>query len=189
MNGTHPDLNAYLDDALNARQREAVVAHLASCAVCQKQLQEWQALRRMLREVPAPAPRLTPQVFAARLQQRLPTTRPQRRSGPVLAPLAFVFLGWSFFSTLFYVLDGLLSFGPIAYLLPDMQRLWVVQLLRPLLELPIMQMMTRILSLGGWLGWDEWAFLFFSLSWAVISAGLLALDWAWTHHRSQLSNP
>ena len=55
----HPeaDLSAYADDALDTPARAAVEAHLDTCAVCRAHLADLRAVSRLLRSLPAPAPR------------------------------------------------------------------------------------------------------------------------------------
>lgn len=187
MANRHPDLNAYLDGELNARQRQTIEEHLRACEACRHTLREMEALRHLLRDVAAPMPRFTPEGFAAHISQRLPGRRSAKRSGPVLAPLALAFLVWSFITAIFRLINGLLALPPFARLMPNLSTLWWVNVLRPLGEIPVVQMMMRVLTLGGWLGWDDWAFVIFSFSWALLSAGLLALDWAWTRHQTRMA--
>lgn len=50
-------LDGFLDAALTAEQRQSFLAHVASCADCQQQLQLAQELRQSLRDLPVPPPR------------------------------------------------------------------------------------------------------------------------------------
>lgn len=75
-------LSAYLDDALDSAEREALERHLATCDACQAELADLRRVREMLRALPAPT---VPRSFT------LPTApapaRPDRRSGaPSRAP-------------------------------------------------------------------------------------------------------
>lgn len=183
MNNRHPDLNAYLDGELSSRQRQAVEDHLRVCEPCRQTLGELEALRQLLHDVKAPAPRFAPASFAARVSQRLPGQRRAKRSGPVLGPMALAFLVWSAVAAFLRLANGLLTIPDVKHLLPKIGNVWWINLLHPLADIPVVQMISRVVTLGGWLGWDDWAFVAFSLFWAVLSAGLLALDWAWTRHQ------
>lgn len=57
-------LPAYLDGELNETDREAVKAHLASCASCAEELRRFAAADAALRSLPVPEP---PPFFAARV--------------------------------------------------------------------------------------------------------------------------
>ncbi len=183
MHNGHPDLMPYLDGELTPLQAQAVAQHLRTCDACQRELAALQAMRALLQRVPAPTPHATPAEFAARLPER----RAAAPGGPVLIPLALAFLTWSAITAFFILLNGLSKLPFVAPWLPNPGDVWWIALLRPLLDLPIVQMVGRVITLGGWLGWDDWAFLAVSLTWALVSAGLLALDWAWTRHRVQVA--
>lgn len=50
-------LGAYVDGALDARQGEALAAHLVSCAPCRREVEELRRLRALLRDAgPTPPP-------------------------------------------------------------------------------------------------------------------------------------
>jgi anti-sigma factor RsiW len=62
------DLSAYIDGALGVREVERVKAHLDVCPGCQQEYQGLQAVQRLLRGLPDPAP---PAGFLDRLHWRL----------------------------------------------------------------------------------------------------------------------
>ncbi len=72
----HPlaDLSAYLDEALPAERREAILAHLAACDACRARLAELRETARLIAALPAPAasrslvPRLRPPAWLAPLR-------------------------------------------------------------------------------------------------------------------------
>jgi len=179
MNSSHPELDAYYDGEVSPQQRRAIAEHVHSCAVCQQELAERRRLSALLRTVPAPAPRLS----VAQVRRRLPERALRAKQGLVFAPLALAFLSWSVLTALVRLADGVLSFLPFTF----HGQPWLLSWLRPLLELPFLQAIGQVLSLRGWIGWDEWAWLGFSLLWAAMSAGLLVLEWAWTRHQTQFA--
>ena len=68
-------LSASLDDELSAEQQRAVSAELARSSRSRALLTELAAIRRTVRELPAPEP---PDAFWARLAERVPAGRPRR---------------------------------------------------------------------------------------------------------------
>ena len=85
MSGMHDDqerlteaLSAYLDDALDGAERDALERHLATCAACRAELAGLRRVGALLRALPEPA---LPRSFT------LPETTPARaeRAGPARA--------------------------------------------------------------------------------------------------------
>ncbi len=179
MNSIHPDLDAYYDGEVSPQQRRALAAHVNTCPVCQQELAERRRLSALLRTAPAPLPRLN----VAQMCRRLPERTPRMKQSLVFAPLALAFLSWSVLTAIVRLADGVLRFLPF----PFQGQPWLLSWLRPLLELPFLQAIGQVLSLRGWIGWDEWAWLGFSLLWAAMSAGLLVLEWAWSRHQTQFA--
>lgn len=80
----HDELSAYADQAMKPGERSLFEQHLQNCAICRRQFEDLQALRRSLRALPSPALGFD---LAARLKGRLdnrPQRPPRRRPWPAL---------------------------------------------------------------------------------------------------------
>jgi hypothetical protein len=88
-------LSAYMDGELGAPEREAVAAHLRSCARCARHLEDLRAVDTAARDLPLAVPDGYFEAFRGSLRQRLERPRPvRRRVAPVwtLAAAAVVVL-------------------------------------------------------------------------------------------------
>ncbi|MGV8892580.1 MAG: anti-sigma factor family protein [Burkholderiaceae bacterium] len=84
----HDDLSAYADNRMRSGESERFAGHLAGCPICRRRLDELNALRQSLRELPSPALGFD---LAARLKDRLraaPVCRPARSFWPDWGPPA-----------------------------------------------------------------------------------------------------
>ncbi len=178
MTTVHPDLEAYYDEEMSSSQRRALAEHVSRCSVCQQELAERRTLSALLRAVPAPGPRRS----VAEVRRRLPMRTRTVRTGLVCTPLALAFLSWSIIMALYRLVD-LWRFLPASLQFQPWWLTWI----QPLLGMSPIREIIQLLSLGGWLGWDDWAWMGFSLVWAGLSAGLLALEWAWVRHQTQFA--
>lgn len=84
----HAELSAYADQAMKPGERGRFARHLQTCPICQRQLEDLQALRQNLRALPSPTLGFD---LACRLEGRLvsrpgvrPQRPPQRRPWPAL---------------------------------------------------------------------------------------------------------
>lgn len=75
----HPEISAYLDDMLAPARRERLRAHLETCPLCRRRLDELQQMQQALRALPSPTLGFD---LAARLEDRLRAApaRPRRPS-------------------------------------------------------------------------------------------------------------
>ena len=190
-------LGAYHDGELRGRQLRQVEAHLAHCVTCRADLERLQALAALLQESPAAESLTPPERFVAQVGLRLPH-RPERPAwqraleiGWQLAPLGL--LGaWTFVQAVFamagVVLVALrmgLGGDVAAWLLrPELVEglagsgkrgpYWLTEIfsLSGAGLNDVLQVMLRLLSGGGPLGWGVTLNL---LSLAVI--GLLYWSW------------
>jgi len=114
MNGhVNSWLGAYHDGELHGRRLQQVKAHLAHCAACRAELEQLQALGRLLQASPAAQGLTPPERFVAQVGLRLPR-RPERPAwqraagiGWRLAPLGL--LGaWAFVQAVFAVTGAVL---------------------------------------------------------------------------------
>jgi anti-sigma factor RsiW len=64
-------LGAYLDGELNPECRAWVESHLASCSICQQELEELRRISRLLHADPQPASKLSSDLFISRLLEHL----------------------------------------------------------------------------------------------------------------------
>lgn len=74
----HEELSAYADQMMKPGARARFDSHLKSCPICQRQLEDLQALRQTLRALPSPSLGFD---LASRLEGRL-QRQPRRRHRP-----------------------------------------------------------------------------------------------------------
>ncbi|MEA2574264.1 MAG: putative zinc-finger [Chloroflexia bacterium] len=83
-------ISPYLDNALEADERERVRAHIATCEVCATEWRELQATQQMLRAVPVQVPphvfTLTPEMVGAKSRAEAAPSLLSRLFGRALAP-------------------------------------------------------------------------------------------------------
>jgi len=85
-------LSAYFDDALSAREKAALTAHLPQCSNCVRNLQRLEALRKEIRETYVPS--LPPLYLESRIQATLlEGQRPPSLSRAVVLPSSWL-KGW-----------------------------------------------------------------------------------------------
>jgi anti-sigma factor RsiW len=87
---THDDWNAqreaisaYVDDALPPAERANFERHLATCATCQRELEEMRRVRALLRALPPPA---LPRSFTLPADVPVPSPTRARAAGTVIRP-------------------------------------------------------------------------------------------------------
>ena len=170
-------LTAYYDGELDAARRERVKAHLAGCAECRRQLEEWSALNEALAADKLPQERLTsPAAFWRGVQARLPEQRPAQPA-PTPVSVSRVLLRWSPGIGLL-LLNGALQVAAVAgvalMLVPA--RLWAG---------PAWAGWAYSLAADsslGWLAWvvpSGWSWVGVSFLSLTISAGLAVVYLAW----------
>jgi len=180
-------LGAYHDGELQGRRWRQVEAHLAHCATCRADLERLRALAALLQESPAAGDLMPPERFVAQVGLRLPR-RPERPAwqrgleiGWQLVPLGL--LGaWAFVQVVFVVVGVVLvalrmgvGGDVVAGLLPaSRQGLWLAEIfsLSGAGLNDVGQMMLRLLSNGGPLGWG--------VTLNVVSLAVIGLlYWSW----------
>ncbi|MDY6876884.1 MAG: zf-HC2 domain-containing protein [Chloroflexota bacterium] len=195
-------LGAYYDGELRGLRLRQVETHLAQCETCRTELKTLQALTALLPESPAAEGITSPDRFVSQVEIRL-SRRPMQaawkrtlETGWQLAPVGL--LGaWAFGRAVFLVtrvVMGALRMGLgsdiVAGLLPAaQQRPWLAEvfgLSNPGLN-DIGQIMLRMLSNGGPLGWGITLNLALSVVIGLLYCSWLASWWARHQHRTQIS--
>jgi len=105
---------AYHDGELSGLHQKQVETHLASCIVCQKELENLRKLSSLLRALPAASAQIQTEIFVTRVSLRLPRVTgglqvlQPLRNGLQWAP-AGLFGFWAFLQATFIV-SGIISF-------------------------------------------------------------------------------
>lgn len=107
-------LQQYYDGELNEQQAARFEAHLEGCPACRMELERLNALTSLLQSVPAPAPVVPADAFAARLTARLEgppqLSRASRFLQAAWRAVPFVWIGGWLFSQTVLTVVGLLTF-------------------------------------------------------------------------------
>jgi anti-sigma factor RsiW len=189
---------AYHDGELGLARRKEVEDHLSRCTGCRLELEQLRRLSALLQEAPAPAPRTSPEHFAAQVRLRLPREkRPweNRSQGNRLwgiqaawqaCPLLLA-AGWVFTQTI-------LAFGNLALLagvaagLPA-QALQGIRLNSPLQGLFLAPRLESLLGGSPWAGPAVQIILWIAASMSLtFFFGILVWGWVagwWAARRSR----
>jgi hypothetical protein len=169
---------AYTDGELSADRRKQVEEHLESCADCRDELEIIKKLSGLLKEVPGQVLNTPPDVFATRIQRRLPPTLPPRsprqvwqdflRAAWQAAPVTLV-AGWAFCQAVLFLAGA----ASLAWLQVNGPAIQVAE--NRLGGLLHGQALLPGLSLAGW---GAWAILVGAL-WFGITFTTGVLLWGW----------
>jgi len=179
-------LGVYMDGELSGSRLETVERHLASCAECQEELEEFRKLSILLQHVPAAELEQSPTRFAAQVKYHLPRT-PARSPWSRFWELSwraapFLLIGMWAFTQVVLIFSGFVSWGigGIGQGFPDLD------FLSGLMPLPysfLDELGTTLLDAGIFEGFGNFVFgsVFIQLTAAsmIITAGAAVLLWSW----------